>query len=158
MKEIECPSGNKYGIVTAYGVMSQLEGAALSNVSDETMERLKQRMVAQGGSLDEFEDEAGMKAMEYFDGASLRDFLEASRRSAPETLATVIRTVNGEAIPKEDRLRYVNEELDFEDGSTIMNAVEESLRAVQKGKAKSGKSRPGSQKQTAEELGLPPVN
>ena len=66
-------------------------------------------------------------------------------------LAKVVRTCNDESIGDTDdeRFRWVNEELDYEDGREIEEHVNALLQKVQRGRQQRGKSTPSSGQQTA---------
>jgi hypothetical protein len=144
--EYECKSGNRYGLVTAYGVLCQLEGSIFEMVSDETLEKMKAGM-SQIEDVEDMETEFRNRMFDQFSSKDLREFLLANIKQGPEVLATVLRTKNGTSIGDlKERKRFIMEDLDYTDGAELTAYIDGLVRDVQKGRADSvGKSRTASE-------------
>lgn len=135
MKEVEI-NGTKYGLNLAYGILKELEGGILEKISDETFDNLKD----QADNLDDLEQKAVIKL---FQGKDLKMIMLDEKVKGPQTIAMVLRTVDGKEIGVnfEERLEYVTEQLDYDDGEEIFELLEAKLKKIEDGKKAKGESK-----------------
>lgn len=143
MKELDI-DGTKYGLATAYGVLSQLEGGVFELIDDDTVEKVmkKQRKKQKNGAS---EVDASADFLDAMNGAEYKKFLAANSMNNPRMVAIALRTVDGKSIGEtfDERLQYVQDELDFQAGATIANYLSDLLKLTGEGRDQSsGKSGP----------------
>ena len=130
MKELEI-NGTQYGIATAYGVLSQLEGGVFELIDDATVEKVmkKQRKKQKKGNA---EGDASADFLDAMDGGEYKKFLMANSMNNPQMVAIALRTVDGTSIGEtlEERRKYVEDELDFEAGAAIAKHLSDILQKV----------------------------
>ena len=122
MKEIECKSGNKYGLAVAFGILSELEGAIFEVMDDDAMEEFKKALQ----DKDESEiKSANIEIFKMLSGKSLRSFITANNKQAPSVIAKTIRTFNDKSVGEsyDERLVFVNEELEYDDGVELFEYI-----------------------------------
>jgi len=135
MKEFDI-NGTKYGLNLAYGIMKELEGGIVEQLSDETFDNLKEN----AANLEEIEEAA---MIHFFSGKDLKMVMLDEKFKGPKTIAMVLRTIDGKEVGVnfEERQEYVNEELDYDDGEAIFALLEARLKKVKDGQKAKGESK-----------------
>ena len=143
-------NGTKYTLSVAYGVLKQLENNIFELIDDTTMDKLKEGVIDGGGEVEDLEEAAMMK---FFSGAELKNFIVKNRDQGVKMLAMTLRLVNDKSIGEtyENRLAYVMDKLDYEDGDALVEYLNEMLGQVQAGRSRQGKSKTSSEQRRAEE-------
>jgi flavodoxin len=125
MKEITCKSGNKYGLAVAFGILSELEGAVFEVMDSDAVEEFK-KVMSDG---DEVSIGNNPELFKKLSGDAFKSFIIANTKHAPRMIAKVIRHMNGNPVGNsfEERLSFVYEELDYDDGLEIAEFVQSKI-------------------------------
>ena len=141
-----------------YGILKQVESSLFKFLSDETIGEIKLKWKHQAG------DEAvEMTEGEVWDWITPKDFRRMVLGNVDfglETMAKMIRTLNGESIGTnyEERYDFVLG-MDENDGREISNVLSDRVASFSKGAARKGESGPSTVMLTTgvEKVRVPPV-
>lgn len=138
MQEVTCKSGKVYGIALGYGMLESLQGVVLELLPDATFERIKEELIAEKG----MENLSTLDFIEKLDGSELKSFFLANNRQVAHTIAKCIRTMDGNPIGNNFQVRntFVEEELDWNDGTEIAVVLANVLKEMKEGQEVEGES------------------
>ena len=150
MREVICGK-TVYKINTAFGVLNELEKNLFDMMDDKVIKRM-----AEQSTMKDLE-ESPIKAMLGDDPDALRGFLAANVDESYRMVAAVLREVidseSGDTRvlkTPEERMTFVKEELEYEDGKKILDLVQDQLQAGKAnhsdGGSRSGKLEPSLEK------------
>ncbi len=148
MREVICVD-MVYRINTAFGVLNELEKNLFDMMDDEVIKKM-----TASSTMKDLED-SPISSILGDDPDSLRRFLAANVDESYRIIAAVLREAvnskSGETVvlnTAEERMDFVKNELEYEDGKAILDLVQDKLQSGKQGAGgnRRGKSVPSSEK------------